>query len=628
MNQKIIFCITFLVIFWCDISISSAAIENNVGDFDDINKTLTIYDNESMVLTVRLISAVPDFCTFTEVFEVSNFEAYIPDNKNDFTARTVTVVGSGDVTEIEWYIEQNVLYSVNVTDYGIEQVEEIIYNNKTGKNETILVNRTVIIGYHDETRYRNIWVDYQPYGKVMLKDQVQRIKVIYHKIPELGPFQIQTVPIFRGVECSELTWWNESWTWRRFITYNQSAINGIHPNIPLQFYFNFGGLNDNGTDIRLTYENGTQMARDVEFYSTNGSIFFSANTSDTGFWFYGGNPSATEPAADSAYGSEAVYSSAYDAVYHMNGLVDSTSNSRTGTIMGTVTQEDGTYGKEYDFQGSSDYIYAPTGITSYPFTLTILMNLDTVSNYDDYLFLADWGTSYVLGTMDYAQSPRKYTMYARDASTSDLAHGSTTVQTGIPQLIDIVFRSAADRELYLNGSSEITDSTSISFTAGIDRLLIGQRRSEDTGTLDGKVQEVRILSKSKSIGEIVTISNNLNNPTASGTYPFYNSTGTVEYFPTPTPTPTPIPTISVSSVQYDELDFPLILYILMISLLYLFIAFRHGVATIELSLIYLIFAFIFLLFQTVTMSVNYIYLTLFLLLFMISIAGITLEKRS
>lgn len=72
-----------------------------------------------------------------------------------------------------------------------------------------------------------------------------------------------------------------------------------------------------------------------------------------------------------------------------------------------------------------------------------------------------------------------------------------------------------------------------------------------------------------------------------------------------------------------ELDFPLILYVLTISMLYLLIAFKQGIAAAELSLIYLIFAFFFLLLQTISISVNYIYLTLFLLLFLISIAGIT-----
>lgn len=200
-------------------SVGCATATDNAKEWDGKTKTITIKDNKSVdIMTVRLISSEPDLCTFTEVFEVTNLEAFTPEAQTDFKARTVKHTGKGDVQAVEWFIEQNVSYTANITDYKVVQVKKDVYNNKTGKNETILVNETIISGYHDETRYKNEWQDYKPHGKPVSKDSVQRIKVVYRKPPEVGEVSIQTIPMFRGVECDELTWWNTSFAKRKPVT--------------------------------------------------------------------------------------------------------------------------------------------------------------------------------------------------------------------------------------------------------------------------------------------------------------------------------------------------------------------------------------------------------------------------
>ena len=186
--------------------------------WDATNKTVIIGSDTGVPeMTVRLISSEPDLCTFTEIFEVTNFKAFTPHKDKDFKARTVKQRGNKSVTAVEWFIEQNVSYTVNITDYKVVQVEKEVYNNKTGKNETILVNETIISGYHDETRYKTEWQDYKLHGKPVSGDSVQRIKVVYRKPPEVGEVSIQTIPMFRGAECDELTWWNTSWDNKREI---------------------------------------------------------------------------------------------------------------------------------------------------------------------------------------------------------------------------------------------------------------------------------------------------------------------------------------------------------------------------------------------------------------------------
>lgn len=190
--------------------------------FNEKTKTITIKDTANL-MTVRLISSEPDLCNFREIFEITNFKSFTPTIDKDFKARTVKHRGNNTVAAVERFIEQNVSYTVNITDYKAIQVEKEIYNNKAGKNETILVNDTVISGYHDETRYKNVWNDYKPYAKETAKDAVQKIKVVYHTPPEIEDVRIQTIPTFRGVEFSELTWWNTSWTKRKEITLTGGA---------------------------------------------------------------------------------------------------------------------------------------------------------------------------------------------------------------------------------------------------------------------------------------------------------------------------------------------------------------------------------------------------------------------
>ena len=647
MNQKFVFCIAFLVIICCDAGVSSAAVENSVGDFDDANKTLTIYNNKVPLMSVRLISAVPDLCTFTEVFEVINFEAYIPDSE-DFTARTDTKVGSGAVTKIKWFIEQNVSYVVNVTDYDIKQVEKEIYNNKTGKNETVLVDMTVIVGYHDETRYKDVWADYQPYDKVMSNDQVQKIKVVYYKTPELGPFYIQTVPVFRGVECPELTWWSGSWDRRRELIINHSMVDADMTNFPVMVSIIQLGLNTDGNDTRITDSSGNQVAREIEYYNaTSGELVFFFNgtfissISDTGFWMYYNNSDVIEPAVDSTYGSQAVWND-YVVVSHMRDITISTVKNSVNSITMDKSSADNPIETAFCYSVAQDF---SSDSVNGGYNSNYLIGSGTIEAYlsiDSYLqattFIGGlpygngaWNSPYIGFALGISASDNIVWFGAVGGTYQIYPSTSNALSTGTDLLIAISWDETMAKT-YLNGALDgsSTNEGSGAITYGTEpKFVMGDRSIDASGEFfDGQIGEFRMSSSVHSVNHQTTTYNNLNNPTATGTYPFFLSFGVEEEYVAPTPTPTPALTTSVSPVQYDELDLPLILYILIISMLYLLIVFRHGVAAVELSLIYLIFAFVFLLFQTVTISVNYIYLILFLLLFMISIAGITLEKRS
>jgi hypothetical protein len=605
---------------------SSAAVENSVSDFDKINKTLTIYDNEFKVMTVRLISAVPDIGTFTEIYEVSNFEAYTPDSKLDFTARTDTKVGIGDVIGIEWFIEQNVSYVVTVTDYGIKEVEEIIFNNKTGKNETILVNRTVITGYHDETRYKDVWVDYQSYDKVMSKDQVQRIKVIYYKIPELGFFRIQTVPMFRGIECPELTWWSGSWDRRRAILIDNTVGDAV---IDYQLKsVNLSSYNINASSSRIINEtSGLEESFWNESVDASGNLEYvwcNFSSLPSGSWinstydiYYQSTPTASGVSDGDA---------TFLLFDNFPGTSLDTNKWETATKDGVVsvsggklvlnpqhtTSQSGAGVIAVDSIPSGDYIIEATlkrVVSQNAGELGLLIGLAPKVTQDTTYYgfwdIADtaWGS-----LSKRSSTNRRYSVKYKTVDTHG-DYSATAAYENIDVDVNVTYLQSSTKTIanfQFSGNEyeyEATDTGTITPLYPI--IHYGEYKLNNYGYADN----FRVRKYVANEPEPWTV-------------------GSEEEYPTPTPTPTPAPTTSISSAQYDELDLPHILYILMISLLYLLITFRHGVAAVELSHIYLIFAFFFLLFQTVTISVNYIYLTLFLLLFMISIAGITLEKRS
>jgi len=111
---------------------------------------------------------------------------------------------------------------------------------------------------------------------------------------------------------------------------------------------------------------------------------------DTTIYAWYGNSSATYPDADDAdEGSEGVWNSNYDAVYHMSGdpsgsapqVLDSTSNDNDLTSVGTMTSGDlvtGALGAEsaIEFDGTDDYFKksSPTfNYTTEDFTIQVLL---------------------------------------------------------------------------------------------------------------------------------------------------------------------------------------------------------------------------------------------------------------
>jgi hypothetical protein len=171
------------------------------------------------------------------------------------------------------------------------------------------------------------------------------------------------------------------------ITINHDLVSGtsdvVHVDIPILIALSdlakedsndlFDVCRSDGGDIRVTKADGeTQLAREIVAIDTtakNGEMWVkihqlpAAIDTEILVWYDG---VSTEPAADSAYGSQAVWNDNYKLVYHFNDtpsgaapqIKDSTANGNHGTVHG-VTDDNLTtvVGNALDM-GTGDYVEA------------------------------------------------------------------------------------------------------------------------------------------------------------------------------------------------------------------------------------------------------------------------------
>jgi len=173
-----------------------------------------------------------------------------------------------------------------------------------------------------------------------------------------------------------MAWYNASWTKRRLLTIDHTKVvaGGDYTDFPVLVSLSgLSGILANGADIRFTGADGvTELPREIESYAGGVLVAWvkttltktASDSSDDVIYMYYGNAGATEPAAGSMYGSQAVWSNGYAGVWHLDDpgpttALDSTANANHGTQSGGVTfGQTGMVGKACSFDGSNDYISA------------------------------------------------------------------------------------------------------------------------------------------------------------------------------------------------------------------------------------------------------------------------------
>lgn len=307
----------------------------------------------------------------------------------------------------------------------------------------------------------------------------------------------------------------------------------------------FDASQNSGQDIVVTSSDGTtRLAVELKNVSTvtdSGQLYFKAaslsSSSATDFYIYVGNDAFTQPAANSTYGSQNVWNSNYQVVYHFEEdpsgsapqILDSTSNARNGTSVGSMTSGDlvaGVFGNGLDFDGSNDYISvsSPSGILDdtqglvsifgKPVNITSTMVL--VSSSVDGSFDDEFAVNFQ-GSV--AGDPMRVNVVVNGAVTNQFdagAFGSTSVFHGF----------AANSEgslirMYDNGLPQ-TITTNIGSNSGqwyasttdSDFLAVGAvKRASPAGLYGGILDELRISNVARSSAYIKAEYLNISDPT-------------------------------------------------------------------------------------------------------------------
>jgi hypothetical protein len=174
------------------------------------------------------------------------------------------------------------------------------------------------------------------------------------------------------------SWYDNSWPNRVKITVLHGEVAADQTDFPV--YVDLSALpagfhshvNSDGGDIRVTTSDGsTEVPREVVFYDSSndtGELHFKApslsSSSDTDFYIYYGNSSATDYATNATYGAENVWTNSYKSVYHFEQdpsgtVLDSTSNHLDLTSANMTSGNEVSAvlaGQGYSFNGTDEQL--------------------------------------------------------------------------------------------------------------------------------------------------------------------------------------------------------------------------------------------------------------------------------
>ena len=339
----------------------------------------------------------------------------------------------------------------------------------------------------------------------------------------------------RGHKMTDYTIGGEILKNRKLVTLDGSKVT-TETGIPLARNIVLPGVQSDGSDVRLALLDGTPIAREIECVgvpSTDAVMFHYPFDTVAGensqFYVYWGNASLNEPAANSTYGSEAVWDSNFKYVNHANiepyggsagEILDSTWNSNDGTASDfTVNPSllDGDYGKGINVDGIKAYIatYDMDDTTDFTTTLKLKRTASQTAvhslfgDIDTGVWSNGWGLLH-----DGADSNGLYGVYTGAGYSAN----KITLSNDVDYTVDVV-RSGGNFIVYVNGVHQFTEARTLNSHSF--NLYFGQTDYVSYAAQSKNYYEMRHSNTARSANYIATAHKNLNNPTASGTDPFY-----------------------------------------------------------------------------------------------------------
>ncbi len=356
------------------------------------------------------------------------------------------------------------------------------------------------------------------------------------------------------------SWYNSSWNYRKAVVVNASQVGTNVTDFPVYVNLNnfgsefFSAVKSDGGDIRVTTNNGlTEVPFEIVSIDTGGQtgeLHFKAPSLSTStnstFYLYYGNSSASGYASTTAYGSRNVWTNSFLAVWHLGDgdstaagfYKDSTGNGYNGTLTdadGDTVVATGRVGGALDFNGDADLInFGGDSLAPNNFTISLWAKPYQTHEIETQ---STSGTGGIAG--------QKYLYYPSQGGTNSAAgisfgtNGVSVYEHGdgyMPSLL--TYNPAADTawqyisvaytskqpKLYKNGNLAATGLTSLRGTVyGLDDgSSIG---GGSYGYHDGEIDEVRVATTTRNAGWVTTEYNNQASTTA-----FYSVSGSESRF--------------------------------------------------------------------------------------------------
>ncbi len=336
---------------------------------------------------------------------------------------------------------------------------------------------------------------------------------------------------FYSLDSEETAWYDTSWSYRKKITINSSQVEADLDNFPVLINtidddFKHVAKSDGG-DIRFTKSDGiSEIPRGIEYFNKSAGELVAwvkvdvKGGSDVDIYVYYGNPDASEPAANSTYGSEKVWDGNFKMVQHLQedptdpnpAFKDSTSNDNDGSNWGSMTSSDQVIGQidgSIDFDGINDRIYLGSigTLSNNTFSISVWVKVPNAWPRQEMV----WGA--ITGTSDERFRFEVYDTWINfhDDYNMDTWTSSGTIEADkwyhVVATYDYPNQKAS---IYLNGEFKASDTSFSQASNALGALQIGSR--DGAYYINGTLDEVRISNSAASADWIKTCYNNQGDP--------------------------------------------------------------------------------------------------------------------
>lgn len=312
------------------------------------------------------------------------------------------------------------------------------------------------------------------------------------------------------------SWWDASWTYRRRLTFDNSASGENLAYFPVLVYLNstyidWTKVQNAGEDIRFVDSNdSTELDYEIEAWNDtiNATIWVEVPQIDSGvatdfiYMYYGNAGAADGQDVNGTWNSE------YQAVYHKfdnpdaSNISDSSVNSNNGTKQGAGNPSEvaGLVANAQNYNGTTSYIFvghpATLNISGGAITLEALFNSDNLTGTRGLISKCAWGSDgYRLAT----DSTRMFTQMPTTGTAVSLYQDGGSIATGNWYYGAAVYDKGVSKAyIYQNGVlSKTQDSATGDLIAGNTDLYLG-RGEGAYWYFDGTLDEARVSNSVRS----------------------------------------------------------------------------------------------------------------------------------